>query len=160
MEVVLRGVARGKVIRWLIRLLLFFVIPLVGIWYGLRTENIMAIVAGTVLGSIYLLWSAYVTIRLETTRFLGRQPPKTALQSKIELWDLMHNAYRMLGGAVVDPTRIRTALDAAADKGAVWDGAIYAILNRVIARDGAAWVTDDSHAYRMREDLAGEGSTT
>ena len=115
----------------------------------------MLILAGMAVGGLYLSWSAWVTVRSEIMRLLGRQPPKTALQSKLELWDLMHNAYRMLGGPVVYPTRAQRALDAAAEKGAVWYGAVYAILNRVIARDPTVWVTDDSHSYHGREDLAG-----
>jgi hypothetical protein len=71
----------------------------------------------------------------------------------------MHNAYRMLGGPVVDPTRVQRALDAAAEKGAVWDGAVYAVLNRVIARDPTAWVTDDSYSYRRQEKSAGDAPT-
>ena len=50
-----------------------------------------------------------------------------------------------LDGPVIDPTR---ALEAAAEKGAVWEGAVYAILNRVIERDPTAWVTDDLHVFR------------
>jgi hypothetical protein len=92
-------------------------------------------------------------------RLLGRQLPKTALENKAELWDLMHAAYRTLDGPIVDPTRVKRALDAAAKKGAVWDGTVFAILNRVIARDPTAWVTDDSHSYRVQKDLAGEAST-
>jgi hypothetical protein len=151
MEAVAHGVARGIVIRRFLRVLLFFLLPLAGIWYGLRADDIIALIAGSVVAGMYLLWSVYVAARAEISGLLGRKPPKTVLESKIELWDLMHNAYRMLGGAVVDPTRIKRALEAAAEKGAVWEGAVYAILNRVIARDPAAWVTDDSHAYRRRE---------
>ncbi len=87
-------------------------------------------------------------------QLLGRQPPQTALQQKLKLFLLMHDAYRTLEGPVVDPNRVRTALDAAAEKGAVWNGAIYAVLNRVIARDPTAWVTDDSHSYRAQDDLS------
>jgi hypothetical protein len=72
---------------------------------------------------------------------------------------LMHDTYRTLDGPVVDPTRVKRALDAAAEKGAVWEGAVYAILNRVIARDPTAWVADDSHSYRGREDGSGKAST-
>jgi hypothetical protein len=140
MEAVLRGVAKGILIRWIIRLFLFLVLPLVGIWYGFWTEHITVLIAGSVIAGMYLLWSTYVTVRSEIMRMAGRQPPKTILQSKIEIWDLMHNAYRMLGGPVVDPTRALMALDAAAQKGAVWDGAVYEVLNRVIARDPTACV--------------------
>jgi hypothetical protein len=87
---------------------------------------------------------------------LNRRARKTPLEEKIELFELMHDAYRQLAGPVVDPTRAKRALEAAADKGAAWDGAVYAILNRVIARDPGAWVTDDSHSYHGPEDLSGE----
>jgi hypothetical protein len=85
---------------------------------------------------------------------LGRQEQKTPFQEKTELFKLMHDAYRELSGPVVDPTRAKRALDleAATEKDAAWDGAVYAILNRVITRDPGAWVTDDSLSYRGRED--------
>jgi hypothetical protein len=33
MEQVLRGIVRAKIVRWLIRLILFFILPVAGIWY-------------------------------------------------------------------------------------------------------------------------------
>jgi hypothetical protein len=155
----LQGIARARIIRRLLRLILFFVVPITAIWYGSQKENFALILAGATIGGLYLSWTAYLTARPAIIRLLGRQPPKTILQSKIELWDLMHNAYRMLGGPVVDPTRVQRALDAAAEKGAVWDGAVYAVFNRVIARDPTAWVTDDSYSYRRQEKLAGDAPT-
>ena len=119
--------------------------------YGAQGGNSSILFPSALVGAIYLIWSAYVTARTMIIRVLGRQMPKTALQNKLALWNLMHDAYRALVGPVVDPTRVKRALEAAADKGAVWEGADYAILNRVIARDPVAWVTDDSHAYRRRE---------
>jgi hypothetical protein len=155
----LQGIARARIIRRLLRLILFFVVPIAAIWYGVQKENVVLILAGTTIGGLYLSWTAYLTARPAIIRLLGRQPPKSILQSKIELWDLMHNAYRRLGGPVVDPTRVQRALDAAAEKGAVWDGAVYAVLNRVIARDPTAWVTDDSHSYHGPQNFTGDAST-
>ena len=143
----MKHLGRVILIRWIMRLLLLLVLPLGGIWYGLWSGNALSLFTGAAVGGLYLCWSAYVTIRAEVIQLLGRQLPRTALQSKVELWDSMHRAYRMLDGAVVDPTRLMRALDAATEKGAVWDGAVYAILNRAIARDPIAWVTNDSHAY-------------
>jgi hypothetical protein len=143
----MKHVQKVIMIKWIIRLFLLFVLPLGGIWYGLWSGNALSLFTGAVVGGLYLCWSAYVTIRAEVMQLLGRQLPRTALQSKVECWELMHRAYGMLDGAIVDPTRVVRALDAATEKGAAWDGAVYAILNRAIARDPTAWVTNDSHAY-------------
>lgn len=146
MEAVLFGQVRAKVARWLIRLLLLLILPLATGWHGLRDGNTPLIVAGAAISAMYLTWSMYTTIRSELGKLLGRQSA-TPLQIKLDLWNVMHNSYRYLRGPVVDPTRVLKALDAAAEKGATWDGAIYAILNRVVGRDPSAWLTDDSHTY-------------
>jgi hypothetical protein len=156
---ILIGIARAMVIRWLVRLLLFLALPVFGIWYGARSGTWWLLYSCGTVAVIYLCCSGYITLRAGIMRLFGRQLPKTRLQIKLELWTSMHDAYRMLNGPLIDPTRVNRALEAAAEKGAVWDGAVYAVLNRVIARDPAAWVTDDSHTYRGREDQFREPST-
>jgi hypothetical protein len=142
------GLARAAITRGVISFIILMVFPLAGAWYGFRNGYQWLFLGSAAVLAIGLSWSAYVYIRAAIMRLLGRQPPKTPLQRNLELWNLMHNAYRELAGPVIDPTRAKRALEAAAENGVVWDGAIYAILNRVIARDPASWVTDDSHSYR------------
>lgn len=143
---------RGKIMAWAMRIILFIIIPVFGIWYGLQNGNAWILLVSGAIGATYLLWNIYVTIRAEIMRLLGRQLPKTELQEKLERLGSMIDAYRTLDGRVVDPTRVKRALEAAAEKGVFWPSAIYPVLNRVIARDPTAWVTDDSHSYRPRED--------
>lgn len=142
----------NKIIYGLVGILLFLAAPAIAIWYGDANEYIWLSFAGGVIIAACVAWGAYKGIKTLIRWLLGRPKRNTALQIKVELWKLMNDAYRELAGPVVDPTRAKRALETGAEKGAVWEGAVFAILNRVIARDPTAWVTYDSHSYSAKLD--------
>jgi len=138
---------------WLVRLCIFLVIPGAIIWAGARFNMDWAIMTGSLIIAGYLAWTVQSIFRSAFAGITGKPPKKTKLSYQLELWYRMKNAYAMLTGPVVDPSAAKKALEDAASHGAIWNGAIYAILNRVIARDPGAWVTDDLHTFQGREDL-------
>jgi len=152
LDVLLYGLEKSKILSSLseaiIFILLFMALPLYGIWYGLANDALWAVIVGGIVFCYCQAALAYRIIRKILFWILNRKPPQTPLERNIELWNCMHDAYRELTGPVVDPSRVKKALETAAEKGAVWDGVVYAILNRVIARDPGAWVTTDSLSDR------------
>jgi hypothetical protein len=147
LERILIKKSQATVLWWFIRIISLVLFPILTIWYGAKNDNGWLLSVGLIILTLYLLWSGYGLARGLIGHFLGRQERRTPLQRKVELWRLMNDAYRTLDGPIVDPGRVKVALLAAAEKGAVWDSAVYAILNRVMARDPGVWVTDDRHAY-------------
>lgn len=86
-------------------------------------------------GMIFVAWIVYVLLR-----FIGFLPRRRARNKALELMTLMNDAYGNLGSSVISPTRLRDSLWKAADAGVVWDGAVFALADRVIARDSTAFV--------------------
>lgn len=57
-----------------------------------------------------------------------------------ELWTNLHDLYRILGDSTISPRVLKEALDKAAASGVVLDGAVFSIVDRLIARDATTFV--------------------
>ena len=53
----------------------------------------------------------------------------------------MYDVWRSLEGPVVNPTMVKEAMLKAKEKGAVWDGAAWSIIDRAITIDPAVMVS-------------------
>ena len=71
-----------------------------------------------------------------STRRPGESPSDAAMSIMFE----MSKVWDELEGPTVNPTMLREALLRSRDKGAVWDTAIYSIVDRVISIDRAVWI--------------------
>lgn len=120
----------------------FVVIPVGAIWAGFHYGYEGAAVT---LMSIYgLLVTAAIATKL--IRFLVRVgygiAGKPHPQAKpFLLWNEMYEVWRRLEGPIVNPTRVREAMSQSTEKGAVWDTASWALIDKVISFDAAAWIT-------------------
>ena len=56
----------------------------------------------------------------------------------------MYDVWRSLEGPVVNPTMVKEAMLKAKEKGAVWDGAAWSIIDRAITIDPAVMVEYDN----------------
>jgi hypothetical protein len=52
----------------------------------------------------------------------------------------MCDVYELLQGPVINPAVLRDAILKSKDAGAVWDGSVYALIDRIIACDPAVWI--------------------
>jgi hypothetical protein len=59
----------------------------------------------------------------------------------LEINMAMYDIWRSLEGPVVNPTMVKEAMLKAKEKGAVWDGAAWSIIDRAITIDPAVMVT-------------------
>lgn len=143
-------ILRSRLKWWAIRLVALLVAPAAMFWFGVRAGIVWMVIVGGLVAAAYLLISTGLVLVGWLRWLLDKPRSKKPFEIKTELWDAMHAAYRTLDGAVLDPGRTLKALQDAAAKGAVWDGAIYGLLNRVAARNEHAWVTDDNFVSRPR----------
>jgi hypothetical protein len=63
-----------------------------------------------------------------------------------QLWHLMHKAWRCLEGPVINPSILRDTMRQSAEKGAVWDGPAFALLDRIIMYDPAVWIVKEGNS--------------
>ncbi|WP_157213150.1 hypothetical protein [Sinorhizobium sp. CCBAU 05631] len=92
----------------------------------------------------------YVTIvllalTLGVVRLLGRvlrwaRGKPDPRERPFELWTEMYEVWRRLEGPVINPQRVRDAMQATTERGAVWDSATWSVIDRVIGIDPAVWV--------------------
>lgn len=98
----------------------------------------MAIVAASIAAVVF----AFLVVRYFwwLLRKLLRLEPQSGLQRSIALWGKMAEAYSQLeGGTASSPKRIREVLSKVSDEGAVWDGAVFALLDTAIMRSSGSW---------------------
>ncbi|MDX0702000.1 hypothetical protein GOD03_17330 [Sinorhizobium medicae] len=84
-----------------------------------------------------LTWGALRLARKLFRWLRGKSDPRTR---PFELWTDMYEVWRRLEGPVINPQRVRDAMQASADKGAVWDSATWSVIDRVISISPAVWV--------------------
>jgi hypothetical protein len=53
----------------------------------------------------------------------------------------MHDVWKSLEGPVVNPTMVKESMLKAKEKGALWDGAAWSIIDRAITIDPAVMMT-------------------
>ena len=74
----------------------------------------------------------------------------------LELRKAMTGVYRLTAGLVIHPTMLKEEMLKTKEKGAVWDAALYDLVDRIISIDPAVWVIQPSDAD---EDADGDGFT-
>jgi hypothetical protein len=98
---------------------------------------------GAVLLGIYSLliaWGLAAKAVIGIKRLLGKEVPQSASDIATGiLWE-MCKVWDELEGPTVNPSNLREALLKSHDKGAIWDTAVYSIVDRVIRTDPAVWV--------------------
>jgi hypothetical protein len=132
----------GKIIQFALRLVVGWLLPLGFMWWafsaGHETTGWIALV---LFAASTALWLAMLLFRfgLRVYWFATGKPDKTRgskaiAQAMFETWDIM-------GSPVVNPAHVRDAMIRARDLGAVWDAPAWAIIDSVMQRDSAVWVT-------------------
>ena len=131
------GVSRPSHIKYVVFSLLFgilgfafryMLLPGIAIYVGMKGHEVVAITVG---GS----WGLYVILRVISA------PVRRKAKRKAErLLTLMSDAYAQLNNTVISPVRLRDALNKAAEAGVMFDGALFAIVDRAIKRDETAFV--------------------
>lgn len=114
---------------WLLRLGLRFVVwPVIAYYLFVNEHETWAFV---VLG----LWALYVVFRLLTLplRVRARRKGAKGVRHLAEL-------YGMLGDRTISPRKLREALDRTAAAGITWDGSVFSIVDRIVARDPTAFI--------------------
>jgi hypothetical protein len=67
---------------------------------------------------------------------LATYPIRRRVRRKaVNLLNRMLELYRLLGDSTISPRRLREALDAATKEGVVLEGSVFAIVDRIVARD-------------------------
>ena len=112
-----------------IKTIFFLVAPALLAWFwftnGYEDLAIIAVIA------YVSLWAV-----IKIIGFLGRifGTKRLSPQEKaMELWQEMLGVYTLLEGPVVNPQRVHEAMTKSAEKGAVWSGAAYALVDRMRA---------------------------
>lgn len=67
---------------------------------------------------------------------------KSAISERDSLWRKMARVHRLLDGALLNPTMIRAELLATREAGAIWDNAVYSVVDHVIARNPVVWAIE------------------
>jgi hypothetical protein len=88
-ENVILGINRAKVINWLIRLVFFLGFPIAGIIYGFYYNHTWILFLSIAILGLYLSYVTYSTAKAIIMNLLGRLPPKTQFQNKVERWGAM-----------------------------------------------------------------------
>lgn len=94
---------------------------------------------------LFAAWVAYRVCRFLYHKVTKREDPR---EKAWRLWNGMAGVYKLTEGPVINPVHLRDALLRTRDQGAVWDGPLYAMVDRIVARDPSAWVISERYAYR------------
>jgi hypothetical protein len=90
-------------------------------------------------------------VGLKTLRFVVRigytLAGKTHPRAKpFVLWDQMYQVWKLLEPPIVNATLVREMMVKTRDQGAVWDSAVWSIIDRVIQHDPAVWVVQPTRS--------------
>ena len=137
----MRGDIAGRALLILFPLIVGWVIPLAAIWFafdrGYETT-------GWVIVALFALSTAWWFL-MRAIRFgirihwyaTGKTDPAKAL---FQIIMAMTDVWQSLEGLVINPTIVKEAMLKAKEKGAVWDGAAWSIIDRAITFDSAVMV--------------------
>lgn len=106
-----------------------YVVPLVIAYYALSKGHELTGWSVAGLWALGLVWSL---IGLPFRWKAGRKAK--------ELLSRMNDVYQLLGDSTISPRLLKDALDKAAAAGVAVDGAVFSIVDRMIARDATAFV--------------------
>ena len=119
-----------------LKILFFFGVPALAGYYAYTSGyEVEAIVGGLGYLALVILYWLYKTIR---GWFI--KPKKTPAEESLERYRTMLGVYFSLKGPVVSPNLVKQEIMKAYEKGAGWDGAVYSLLDRAIARDPTTWL--------------------
>lgn len=127
--------------RWNARFWAAVGLPVGAIWAAFHFEYhtlgswLLGIYVGVVLLAV-AFWLLRVLGRL-IRGVAGKPDPRT---KPFELWTEMYEVWRRLEGPVINPQRVRDAMQASAEKGAVWDSSTWSVIDRVVSLNPAVWV--------------------
>ena len=120
----------GPVLGW--------VIPLAAIWFAFERGYETT---GWAFVALFVLSTACWLVMLPI-RFYRYATGKTDLaRGPLEIIQAMFDVWRSLEGPVVNPTMVKDMMLKSKEKGAVWDGAAWSIIDRAIIIDPAVMVT-------------------
>jgi hypothetical protein len=81
------------------------------------------------------LWVLFLAVQFLTYPFRWRARRKAANQLQY-----LRDLYRMLGELTISPRKLKETLDSAAAAGVVLDGAVFSIVDRIIAKDVTTFI--------------------
>ena len=106
----------------------YMLLPGIAIYVGTKGHEFVALTVGGTWGLYVILRLISAPVRWKARRKAGR------------LLALMSDAYAQLNNSVISPVRLRDVLNKAAEAGVMFDGALFAIVDRAIKRDETAFV--------------------
>jgi hypothetical protein len=119
-----------------------WMIPIAAIWLAFDRVYQKAGYAFTMLFALSLIWwiiALTLRVGLEIYWYVsGKEKP---IFQPLQILRAMDDVWRSLDGPVVNPAMVKVAMSRAAEKGAVWEGAAWSIIDRAIAIDAAVMVT-------------------
>jgi hypothetical protein len=119
-----------------------WVIPIAAIWYTFDHGYQKAGYAFLGLFAVSLVWwiiTLVIRFGLEIYWYAsGKEKPTF---QPLRIMRAIDNVWHSLTGPVVNPSMVKAAMSRAAERGAVWDGAAWSIIDRAIAIDAAVMVT-------------------
>jgi hypothetical protein len=118
-----------KVLFWVLGLALIYVAPAAVVYYLYTNEHSTA---AAVIAGLWVLFLAFVLVTYPIRRRIRRKAAKL-LQHLADL-------YRLLADSTISPRKLKESLDVAAAAGVVLDGAVFTIVDRLIARDATAFI--------------------
>lgn len=96
----------------------------------------------TVAITVAILYAAYLAghIALWPSRYRQRKEEEREWQDHIDRLSMMIKVYSLCSPPVINPTMLREELLKVTEVGAVFQGAVFAILDRIIQRDRAVFL--------------------
>lgn len=107
--------------------------------------NIAAYITASLYGismACYFIFKTFRGAKL-IFRFLTGQP--NPLYKQLYLWEKMYEVWRSMEGDIVSPKNIRKAMEESAGDGAVWDQAMWGIVDRAIASNPVGIIINKNH---------------
>jgi hypothetical protein len=114
---------------WLVGAVVLFAVPLYFAFRALAEQN-----QGPA------LWLAAIPAVVTISRALGFFGRRRVARENTMLLGKMTAVYQHLGSQTISPRRMRELIDDAAKAGVVFDGAVFALVDRMVAADPTAFV--------------------
>ena len=114
--------------------------------------NIAAYITASLYGismACYFIFKTFRGAKL-IFRFLTGQP--NPLYKPLYLWEKMYEVWRSMEGDIVNPRNIRKAMEESASDGAVWDQAMWGIVDRAIASNPVGIIINKKHLKYKKYD--------
>jgi hypothetical protein len=140
---------RNTLIAKCLKLAFYVGMPVVATWWAwTHGHEQQALFGGLAYAAILVLVIAFRTLRRLLQ--IGQPIEKTPQQRSAELYTQMCNVYELLKGPVINPSVLRESIMQARISGAVWNSPVYALIDRIVARDPAVWTISERYLYGAR----------